>query len=290
VVSAAVPPEPPAWLFDLAASTALLPRGSLGRIDQAAVGRAARSITDCSVASLSRAIPTSGPEAFLVQSARESGPFIDAGDRLEIGWHGMEITHLDALNHFGLHGRWYGDRGPGIEDGLSIDRLGTEIVTRAVFLDIPSVRGTSYVDTGEPVTAGDLERATTAAGVDIEPGDALMLCMGRDEFERSGMQYRSVADSPDGRPGVGEDGARWLASQPISLLAWDFLDAQHPDHPALIVHCLTWAIGLVLVDNCDFGAVRAQMAHRTEKTAMLVVAPWKVNGATGCAVNPISIC
>jgi kynurenine formamidase len=113
--------------------------------------------------------------------------------------------------------------------------------------------------------------------------------MGRDRFEAGGGRLAPVADSPAGRPGVGEDGARWLAAQPIGALAWDLLDAHPHAEIALPVHALSWALGLVLVDNCELGALAAAISPRAVRTGLLVVAPLAVPGATGCAVNPVVV-
>ena len=53
------------------------------------------------------------------------------------------------------------------------------------------------------------------------------------------------------------------------------------------MHSLIWAIGLVLIDNCDFGAARAALAAAAKGTGLLVVAPLRIPGGTGCMVNPL---
>jgi hypothetical protein len=110
----------------------------------------------------------------------------------------------------------------------------------------------------------------------------LLLDMGRDRFEAAGNAYGGSR-----RPGLGQDGARWIADHGVSVLCWDFLDANHPDEPRITGHGLNWAIGLVLVDNCSFAGLgeAARSTGRGEGALVFGVLP--MPGATGCNVNPV---
>lgn len=251
------PTEFPAWLERLRAQAPFGPEdraGTANRIDARARARGIASLTT---------------------------------DHLEIDCHGLHSTHLDALNHIGRHGTWYG--GWAIDDprGPSLaDLADAGIVTRAVFADVPAVRGTAWVDPASPVTGDDIDAALAAAGVAFEPGDALLLRMGRDAWEDAGNLYTSMGGDPL-PPGAGVEAARWIADHGVSVLGWDFLDSGHPAQPPGAVHMLIWAIGLVLIDNCDFAAARAALAAAGKATGLLVVAPLRIPGATGCTVNPL---
>jgi hypothetical protein len=50
---------------------------------------------------------------------------------------------------------------------------------------------------------------------------------------------------------------------------------------------LTWAIGLLLVDNCDFGELRAAIGPGTRVAGTVVVAPLVIEGANGVNLNPL---
>ena len=102
----------------------------------------------------------------------------------------------------------------------SSEFAGAGLFTRGIHVDVPAVRGTPWVDIDEPVTGDDLDRALAASGATFEPGDALLLDMGRDRFESAGH----VMGGPR-RPGIGFDGARWLVDHGVSVLCWDFMDA-----------------------------------------------------------------
>lgn len=229
-----------------------------------------------------------GREAFAIEvSVRDNERVTEGVDRIELDCHGLGITHLDALNHFGIEGRWYGGVDARAPDYSVAELASVGVVTRGIFLDIPAVRATDWVSIDRPVTADDMDRALDATAVGIEPGDALVIYMGRDRYEPVEGPLKPISRSPEGRPGIGTSGAKWLSRQPISAVLWDMIDAFGGSEVPLSVHLLLWAQGLVLVDNCDLGAVSRAMASRREKTALVMVAPLNIPGGTGSAVNPL---
>ena len=132
----------------------------------------------------------------------------------------------------------------------------------------------------------DFDAALAAAAVDFEPGDALVVYMGRDRWEQSGKNMLD-ARGQEAIPGIGRSGAEWIVEHGVSILCWDFLDSYHASQPAAAVHLLNWAIGLVLVDNCDLGPAATRLHSEGRASGGLVVAPLAVPGATGCTVRPL---
>nr|WP_281370319.1 cyclase family protein [Microbacterium pseudoresistens] len=212
-------------------------------------------------------------------------PAIGSGtDHVRLDAHGIDNTHIDALNHTAVDGRWYGGSATDTPGLATLAELAVEsVVGRAVHLDLAAARGVEWVSVDQPVTAEDLRRALESTGRTIESGDVLMLDLGRDRYVAAGGPLRA-----ERRPGVGESGARWLSAQPIAAVAWDLLDAKHPDEPPAAVHLLNWAIGLVLIDNCDFSRARDDLAAGGH-AGMFVAAPLPIRGATGGNVNPMVI-
>lgn len=289
--STVLPPDYLAWLRELAAERRFGERDRLGTvnlIDDTARARARQSITTGTPVSLARPLRPSpsqrgdGRPGFSLEVFTTDGPVAMGSDHVELDCHGKDNTHVDGLNHIGIDGTWYGGYAYDDPTAPSIAELAaTGIVTRGVHVDVPAARGTDWVDPDEPVTGEDIDRALAAAGVAFEPGDALLLDMGRDRYEAAGHEW--VADH---NPGIGADGARWIADHGVSLVCWDFLDAFHPNQPLAPVHMLNWAIGLVLVDNCDHSRLRAALGPG-RATGALVLAPLPIEGATGCNVNPL---
>lgn len=289
-------PFPSGWLAEAQRSQ----RARLGRhdrfgtanyIDAAARRRAAASVTSGEVVSLARPVVNTGsvrrdgrPTAHVKVFVADLGGTQVATDHVELDIHGVDNTHLDALNHIRLGNEYYG--GWAADDPAcpsAADLGGAGLFTRAVLVDVPTVRGRQWVPEDEPVTGDDLDRGLGLAGTALLPGDALLLYMGRDRYERAGHVYRFSSPSA----GLGEDGARWITRHQISLLCWDFLDALVPGPPMPNAHSLIWATGQLLVDNCDFAALKRCVGSSSGVVGALVVAPMALPGATGCGVNPL---
>ena len=146
-------------------------------------------------------------------------------DRVEIDCHGLANTHLDGLTHVGLDGRWHSGQPSAAPnpDGSADMLIGaaTGISTRGICLDITALRGRAWVDSA--VEAGELDAAVAAAGIDLQPGDAVLIYMGRDAFEASGRTYGPVGDHPDGRPGSAipvRSGSRSTRSASCAGTSW----------------------------------------------------------------------
>jgi kynurenine formamidase len=157
-----------------------------------------------------------------------------------------------------------------------------------VFVDVPKVRATPWVDADAPVEAADIDTALRQTGVTFESGDALLLYMGRDRYEDQGNAFDGLREGHV-MPGVGSSAAEWIADNHVSMLCWDFLDSNHPSQPFVCVHRLIWAIGLLLVDNCELGAAARAAAANSTAVGGLVVAPLAIPGGTGCSVRPLWI-
>jgi len=270
--------------------------GSLNYLDAAARTRAAGAIESGRSLSLSRPV-AGGPNArhdggvaFGIEHfSTDFGPpgFQMRTDRVELDCHGHVNTHIDALNHLSYFGAW--PNGDPTDDpsgsGTLLDLARVGIFTRAVHADIPALRGVPFVSPDEPVTGTEIDRALKAAGVRFEPGDALLLDCGRDAFEAAHGDWGEAVP----KPGAGVGAAEWLADNKPALLCWDMLDAIRATEVSGVVHRLHWAIGLVLVDNCDFGAARPVLRAAGRAVGALVVAPLLVDGATGGSVNPMLV-
>lgn len=268
--------------------------GTLRRVDAAARLRGLQAVEKAEVLALGRPVLTSGgqshtgrPPFELEVEVLDNNRLTIGTDRIAIDCHGLGVTHIDGINHFGVEGLWFAgadarESGPSIGDWAEVG-----LVTRAILLDVAAARQGGYVAIDKPVVAADFKRALAASGVQIEPGDALLVHMGRESFEPAYGPMKPIVASPEGRPGIGADGAQWLAEQPVSAILWDMLDAYNDQEEPFCVHLLIWAQGLALIDNCNLSAVRAAMADRKKKTALVVVAPLNIPGGTGSAVNPL---
>lgn len=120
-----------------------------------------------------------------------SGVVTPAVNRLEMGEH--TGTHVDAINHMARQYR-----------GQSIETMPlTMFYTEGICLDL------SYKGLRELIEAADLERALSAAGLEIKRGDTVLIYTDH---------YRRAFGTDDWHkgPGVSVDAARWLGRQGIA--------------------------------------------------------------------------
>lgn len=293
------------WLQKIADSHAALRHtdgepclGSVGLIDNAARLRGAAAVVHGNAISLQRPVETrpdkltgSHKHVELDVTVREHGRFVSGGDTITIDAHGTGNTHLDSVAHMGIDGQWHG--GIPAQSSLTSDdsllRWAQHgVATRAVLVDIPALRGVPWVLDGEPVTGDEIEAGIIAAGVIFEPGDALLLYMGRDRFEEAGNSYPTGMIEGT-RPGVGVSGAQWIADHDVSVVCWDFHDARSEPSGSLEVHMLIWANGLCLVDNSLLGPAAHALREAGTSVGFLSVPPLGIYRSTGCLVNPLLI-
>ena len=135
-------------------------------------------------------------------------------------WMGIG-SQIDGLGHMGINHVYYnGNRAadfiaPTGVTKFSIDRL-PPIVSRGVLLDMAKYFGRPMLDAGTVFNAKDIKAAAKAQGVAIEAGDVVLFHTG----------WLNVADSDSerfmsGEPGLGVDGARYLAGLDIVAVGAD---------------------------------------------------------------------
>jgi kynurenine formamidase len=252
---------------------------------RAARGLVRRGIT----VSLARAVTLAGnPDVRRAQYEMQKD---EGGSRDYLGavWHGFAQTHLDALCHgFASPAAMYG----GIptsevrDDGCR--RLGVEkmaergIVGRGVLLDVAALHGGPLAP-GTAVRVRDLEAAARRQRVTLRPGDLLAV--------RTGAGIRNTRER---RAGLHPECLPWLQRHAIAVLLGDgdsdvaplpgFDRWQSPIHSVAIPH-----LGLPLVDNAELDALAATAGRLGRYEFLLVIAPWRLTGATSSPVNPIAV-
>jgi len=288
----------PEWMRELAASRPFGAddrRGTTNLVDGAARARGAGEIRTGETISLARPLrgndynstpehPGFAHEIWYVPTPDGMGW---GQDQVVLNCHGLLNTHIDGLNHVAVNDTFYGGRSVEDPDQGSVDVLARSgLLTRAVYVDVPSLHETGWAQ--RPVTGDDLDGALGDAGVTFERGDALVVDMGRDRFEASsGHPLGGPESDTDAGGGLSAEGARWVAEHGVSMLVWDMLDSCEAKLTHASAHVLTWAIGLLLVDNCDFQALRAAIGRGSRVAGAVVIAPIVVEGANGVNVNPL---
>ena len=217
-----------------------------------------------------------------------------ASDHLVMNVHGDVDSHVDALCHVNYQGTLYNGVTPGAVTSqgasvLSVDDARDGIVGRGVLLDIPAVRGVSWLEPGDCVSAADLAAAQRAQQVEVGPGDLLFVRVGH-RLRRQELGPWDVARS---RAGLHPLAMEFLAERGVAALG---SDGNSDTAPSLVdgvdfpVHVLAInAMGLHLLDYLQFDDVRPACEAAGRWSFLCVVAPLRLPGGTGSPVNPIAI-
>jgi kynurenine formamidase len=186
-------------------------------------------------------------------------------------------THLDALSHLQI-----GDRG---YNGWSVAELaGTAGVTRLGVETVPQIVTRGWlVDVGG-FGAGDVIGLDQVAGLEPEPGDAVLFHTGW------GANWSDPELYLAGEPGPGLALAAWLADRGVALTGcdtWSFgpVPAEDPERPFQVPQELNAKHGVFIVENLDL----TELAADGVREFALVLTHPKLRGATGAWTSPIAL-
>jgi kynurenine formamidase len=209
--------------------------------------------------------------------------------------HGAGTTHIDSYAHIFFNGKmWNGypvagnvSREGGALKG-SVLNMKNGIMTRAVFYDIPRLKGVPYLEPGTRIFPEDLEAWEKKAGVKVGPGDAMLLRWGR--WARGAKLGPWNTD--EGSAGLDNTVIPWLKKRDIALLSWEtpgYVPQPPGDLPRLALHNFVLShLGIMLIDRGMFEALAEAAAARNRWEVMLTVAPLPIPRGTGSPVNPIA--
>jgi kynurenine formamidase len=186
-------------------------------------------------------------------------------------------THLDALCHLQLDGELHGGvraadaAGP---SGFAHNGIETapQFVTRGWLVDVA------------PREPGDVIGVSDVAGIDPEPGDAVLFHTGWGAHWDDAEHYLS------GEPGPGLELSDWLARRGVALTGcdtWSYgpVPAEDPTRPFEVPQVLNVRHGVYVVENLDLTALAADGVR---EFALILTHP-KLRGATGAWTSPIAL-
>lgn len=204
-------------------------------------------------------------------------------------------AHVDALAHMtiGEDDHWFGggtatrhlgDRGPTFGDAAKLPPF----ITRGVLLDVPGYRGVSALPAHEPVTAEELQAVCRHQGIEVHPGDVVLIRSGYlSRWPDPEAMSRHVTAGPD------ISAARWLLEQGVVAAGSDtetfeVQPAPDPGHPAnpQPVHTL------LLIENAIYlfeSIYLEEIARERVHEFLFIALPVKVRGATGSMLDPVAV-
>jgi kynurenine formamidase len=216
-------------------------------------------------------------------------------DTVALHIHGNADSHIDALCHITYDGMLYNNvpaatlTSDGPEE-LSIETAACRgIVGRGVLLDIPRLHRVPWLEPGDNVTAEDLVEAERAQGLRVGVGDLLFVRVGH----RSRRRKLGAWDVAQARTGLHPGALELLAERRVALLGSDGNNDTAPpvtEGVAFPVHVLAVnAMGLHLLDFLQFEELVSACEQEHRWSFLAVIAPLRLQAATGSPVNPIAI-
>ncbi len=215
-------------------------------------------------------------------------------DYVGLDYHNDGHTHLDALCHVAYRGSLYNGRSEGTvtPEGATVntvEALRDGLVGRGVLLDIPRLRGVSWLEPGDHVFTEDLEAAERAQNVEVRAGDILLV--------RTGHSRRLAElgpwNTPEAKAGLHPAAMRFIADRGVAVLGSDSNSDTAPSSTEGVdfpIHVLAiTAMGVHLLDYLQYEDVRA-ICERTGRWEFLfLAAPLRIVHGTGSPLNPIAV-
>ena len=213
-----------------------------------------------------------------------------ANDIIVLGTH--VGTHIDALAHVSQDGRLHGGLDAAEEQvGGRFRTHGIDAVapwlSRGLLLDVPAALDRDTCEPGYEITPDDLDRCLEHHEVTPEPGDVLLVRSGWGQRWSEGESY---VGRDSGVPGVGKDGARWLADrEPVAVgadsIAFEYLPAGK-GHAALPAHrVLLVDAGINIIETMNLEGLAADGIREFT----FVATPLPLVGATGSPLRPLAL-
>ncbi|HKU77635.1 MAG TPA: cyclase family protein [Pyrinomonadaceae bacterium] len=211
-------------------------------------------------------------------------------DDMITGWAGVG-TQLDGLGHIGIDSLYYNCNKAAdfaMTDGLK--KLGVEhvpaVATRGVLLDMAGYFNADIVKEGTAFNRAEIEGAMKRQGIkSIEKGDAVLFYTGW--LKLLGKDNKRFGA---GAPGLGRDGAKYLASRDVVIVGsdtWSFEAVPfEKDAGVFEVHQILIPLnGIHILENIN----TEEMVRDQVWEFLFTLGPARITGGVQSIVNPIAI-
>lgn len=199
-------------------------------------------------------------------------------------------SQIDGLGHMGIDHVYYnGVHASEFVTTPGLTKLGTEsippIVTRGVLLDMTRHFGKDVLREGTVFNRKEIEAVAKAQGTKIQEGDVVLFHTG----------WLSLAGQDDarfmaGEPGLGVDGARFLAERGVVAVGADSWGLEvipfevegqvFPVHPELLAKN-----GVYILENMN----TSELARDEAYEFLFVLGQPRFEGAVQAVINPVAI-
>ena len=204
-------------------------------------------------------------------------------------------THWDSLAHASFQGKIYNGFPSATitEAGAAKCGIGNvrKLVSRGVLLDVARAKGADMLPIPYAITGDDLDETCEQQGVQVQPGDVVLVRTGL-------MQLLKAGEKEAYHAGTGPSfwSAKWFRDHDVAAVATDtitfeYLNMEKLDtEMALPVHVLHLVfMGMTQGQNFDLEELAADCASDGVYDFLLEASPEPFINGLGAPVNPIAI-
>lgn len=204
-------------------------------------------------------------------------------------WMGIG-SQIDGLGHMGIDHMYYnGNHASAFVRPTGLEKLSVHllppIVSRGILLDMTAHFGEDMLPEGKAFNSKEIKAAAQAQGIKIEAGDVVLFHTG----------WLNLSDTDpvrfmSGQPGLGVDGAKYLAQQGVvavgadtwalEVLPAEIEGEQFPVHPELLAKN-----GVYILENMDTRALAKDGVHEF----LFVLGQPRFVGSVQAVINPVAI-
>jgi kynurenine formamidase len=201
-------------------------------------------------------------------------------------------THIDTLNHFGLHGKiWNGFTAQEHLGDRGWTKAGAEkvppIVARGVLIDVAAAKGVGMLPDSYGITPQDLQDTLAKQGTTLQPGDVVLIRTGRTQvfYDKDANKY--LLNSP----GITLEAAKWLIDdrQAMTLggdnIGLEAISALTQDNWVPVHTYLEAERGVTIIEVLDLEVLSRDKVYEF----VFIGGPLNLRGATGSPMRPLAI-
>jgi kynurenine formamidase len=196
-------------------------------------------------------------------------------------------TQIDGFGHLGVDHHYYnGITGAELAKSTKLDLASIPpIVTRGVLIDMAKHFNKPMLELGDVFNSEQIKAAAKAQKVTIRKGDVVIFHTG---WLAKADTDRDLFRSQE--PGLGEDGAKYLASLGVvaigaDTIALETIPFENPQRPFIVHQTLLAKSGVHILEALD----TRELVRDRMKEFLFIAAPPRFEGTVQVVVNPVVI-
>lgn len=203
-------------------------------------------------------------------------------------WDALAHVHYDDLLYNGFPATAVSPHGA---RHCGIDRIGPGPIGRGVLLDLPRSHDVPWIEPGRAIMPEDLDKAAHQQGVEIRPGDVLLLRTG---WRRLYLEQGRIREVMGREAGLGMACAAWLKAHDVAALAcdnWAVEVVPSEERGAMLpLHLvLIRDLGLTIGEMFDLEALAQDCATDGVYEFLFCGPALKFTGGAGSPLNPLAV-